>query len=202
MRKDLKAADVMQRDVITVGPAETIREAISQMIENRVSGLAVLDHNDHCVGVVSAADILALEYEQAQRADDEVEERVGSYFNFDAQQWENMRVGGFVDQLPELKVREVMSRLLVSVLPQAPLDAVAELMIEKHVHRVLVVDDRCFLHGLISALDFVRMYVGDTVPTASARLQRRRRPARVKAAAASARKPMRKRATVGKGAKR
>ncbi len=202
MRKDLKAADVMQRDVVTVGPAETIREAMSQMIENRVSGLAVLDHNDHCVGVVSAADILALEYEQAQRADDEVEERVGSYFNFDAQEWENMRVGGAVDQLPELKVREVMSRSLVSVPPQAPLHAAAELMIEKHVHRVLVVDDKCYLHGLISALDFVRMYIGDAAPKASGRLSGRRRPAKVRAAAASTRKPTRKRAKVGRSGKR
>jgi CBS-domain-containing membrane protein len=202
MRKDLKAADVMQRDVVTVGPAETVREAMSQMIENRVSGLAVLDHNDHCVGVVSAADILALEYEQAQRADEEVEERVGSYFNFEAQQWENMRVGGVVDQLPELKVREVMSRSLISVPPQAPLDAVAELMIEKHVHRVLVVDDKCFLHGLISALDFVRLFVGDAVPTASTRLPGHRRPAKVKAGASSTRGLTSKRAKVGKGGKR
>jgi CBS domain-containing protein len=198
MRKDLKAADVMQRDVVTVGPAETVREAMSQMIENRVSGLAVLDHNDHCVGVVSAADILALEYEQAQRADEEVEERVGSYFNFEAQQWENMRVGGVVDQLPELKVREVMSRSLISVPPQAPLDAVAELMIEKHVHRVLVVDDKCFLHGLISSLDFVRLYVGDAVPTASTPLSGRGKPAKVRAGAASTRRPTRKRAKVSK----
>jgi CBS domain-containing protein len=202
MRKDLKAADVMQRDVITVGPAETIREAMSQMIENRVSGLAVLDHNDHCVGVISAADILALEYEQAERADDEVEERVGSYFNPEAQEWENMRVGGVVDQLPELKVREVMSRSVVSVPPQAPLDSVAELMLDKHVHRVLVVDNKCFLHGLISALDFVRLYVGDAVPIASMRLPARRKPGKVSAGAASRRKLTRKRAKVSRSGKR
>lgn len=197
MRQDQKAADIMQRDVVTVGPAESIREAMSLMIENRVSGLAVLDHNDHCVGVISAADILALEYEQAQRADDEVEERVGSYFNPDMQQWENMRVGGVVDQLPELMVREVMSRNVVSVAPQAPLDAVAELMIDKHVHRVLVVDDKCFLHGLISALDFVRLYAGDAMPK---RVPGRRQPAKVKARPAAAPQAARKK-KVAKGRK-
>jgi CBS domain-containing protein len=185
-----------------VGPAETIREAMSQMIENRVSGLAVLDHNDHCVGVISAADILALEYEQSQRADDDVEERVGSYFNPEVQEWENMRVGGVVDQLPELQVREVMSRSVVSVPPQAPLDVVAELMIEKHVHRVLVVDDKCYLHGLISALDFVRLYAGDVVPTASPRLPDRKKPATSRVEASTARRPVPKRVKVSKGGKR
>jgi CBS domain-containing protein len=104
MRKNLKASDIMQRDVVTVGPNDTLREAMTLLIENQVSGLPVLDQKDRCVGVISATDILSLEHDQAERADDEFEERVGSYFDPDAQRWENVRMVGGVDQLPHLAV--------------------------------------------------------------------------------------------------
>jgi hypothetical protein len=63
------------------------------------------------------------------------------------------------------------------------------------VHRVLVVDDKCFLHGLISSLDFVRLYAGDA---ASTRLPDRVKPAKVRTGAAPSQKPARKPVKVGK----
>jgi CBS domain-containing protein len=158
MRKNLKASDIMQRDVVTVGPNDTLREAMTLLIENQISGLPVLDNKDRCVGVITATDILSLEHEQAEGADDEFEERMGSYFDPDAQRWENVRLGGAADQLPQLAVGEVMSRNVVSVLPQAKIEEVARIMAEKRIHRVLVKDREEFLHGVISALDFVRLF--------------------------------------------
>jgi CBS domain-containing protein len=158
MRKHKTAADIMQRDVVTVGPHDNLREAMSLMIDNHISGLPVLDRGDRCVGVVSATDILNLEFQQAERADDDVDATVGSYFNPDTQRWENLRMAGSLDELPDVEVGEVMSRELLSVAPGAPLSKVAAMMAEHEVHRILVVDGEKRLHGIVSSLDFVRLY--------------------------------------------
>jgi CBS domain-containing protein len=126
-----------------------------------VSGLPVLDHNDRCVGVVSATDILGLEQQQSERADEEFEQTVGSYYDPDTQKWENLRVSGTVDELPELEVAEIMTREVVSVRPGTPVRQVAALMDERRIHRVLVLDEENRLHGLISALDIVRLYAAE-----------------------------------------
>lgn len=152
------ARDIMQRDIVTVAPTETLRDAMALMIENHVSGLPVLDHHDRCIGVVSATDILGLEQQQAERADEEFERTVGSYYDPDTQKWEHLRVAGTVDELPDVAVAEVMTRDVTSVQPTTPVRQVAAVMDERRIHRVLVLDEERRLHGLISALDIVRLY--------------------------------------------
>lgn len=149
------AKDVMQTDLVTIGPMESLREAMALLMDNHVSGLPVVDAQGRCGGVVSVTDILGQEYEQAESAS--TFEEVGSYFDPDNQRWETMRFAGAVDELPELTVQEVMSSDVVSVSPEATLREVAELMAERGVHRVLVMDDKRFLHGLIATLDLVQV---------------------------------------------
>lgn len=55
--------DVMTEDVVVVRPHATIDEAISQMIDNRVSGLPVVDADRNLVGVITEIDIIDLVYE-------------------------------------------------------------------------------------------------------------------------------------------
>lgn len=158
MSKQIFARDVMQRDVETVGPHDSLRDAINVMVDNRISGLPVLDRKDRCSGIISTTDILALEQEQAERGDDEYEEEVGSYYDPDKQQWDSIRFSGSIDQIPEMEVSEAMSTDVVSVHPDAPLREVADLMTAKGIHRILVLDDERHLHGIISAMDFVGLY--------------------------------------------
>ena len=147
--------DVMQTDLVTARPADSLKEAMTLLMDSHVSGLPVLDPRGGCVGVLSVTDILGLEYAQAESAT-EVEE-VGVYFNPDEQRWENMRFAGGADELPDLTVGEVMTTEIVSVSPDASVREVAELMVERRVHRILVLDDRQRLRGLVAALDLVQV---------------------------------------------
>ena len=54
----MKAADVMTRRLITIAPDKTIAEAANLMIENRVSGLPVVDAEGRLVGLISEGDLL------------------------------------------------------------------------------------------------------------------------------------------------
>jgi acetoin utilization protein AcuB len=55
---DLAVSEVMTHDVITVEQDANLREAIELMVENKFSGLPVVDRNQKLVGVLSAIDVL------------------------------------------------------------------------------------------------------------------------------------------------
>ena len=153
-----RAKDIMCRDVVTIRSTETLREAVAQLAFNQVSGLPVVDDEDRCIGVISASDILTFEddYVLGIGGQNQV---VGSYFDPDTHQWETVRMLGDVEVLSDVPVSEEMSRELVSVRPDDSLTTVAERILAKEVHRVLVLDDQQKLHGVISASDFVRLFV-------------------------------------------
>lgn len=147
------AADIMIRGPVTTDPRASLREALDLMIEHHVSGLPVLDQEDRCIGVVSASDILTVESEHAALE----HESLGAYFDADTQSWESVRIAPDDERLADIDVQYVMSSELISAAPDAPISAVAKLMINHEVHRVMVVDENRRLLGIVSALDFVRV---------------------------------------------
>lgn len=58
MQKILKAIDIMEKNVITIGPDVTLDIAIQQLLENRISGMPVVDEHEKIVGIISEKDIL------------------------------------------------------------------------------------------------------------------------------------------------
>lgn len=66
--EDLHAGDVMIRNVITVGPETSLREAIMKLLEAGVKRLPVVDEKGRVVGIVSRRDLL----ESFLRPDEEI----------------------------------------------------------------------------------------------------------------------------------
>lgn len=149
------AADFMQRDVITVSPNNTLRDALALMTENHVTGLPVMNEKSLCVGLITSSDILNYEIEHS---DDSPETRTAQFFDPETQQWESAPVSAFgLEEFGDVRVREVMTSDLIWVHRSAPLKEVARRMIDNRVHRVLVMDDEAKLYGIISAYDLVRV---------------------------------------------
>jgi CBS domain-containing protein len=57
-RSSMKAKDVMTEHVITVAPDASIIEALQAMLQNRISGLPVVDKGGNLVGIVTGGDFL------------------------------------------------------------------------------------------------------------------------------------------------
>ena len=55
----MKVRDVMSTDVAVTAPGASLRDVLELLMERGVSGLPVVDEDDHVLGVVSQADILA-----------------------------------------------------------------------------------------------------------------------------------------------
>src|SRR5262252_9855464 len=54
----MKAHDVMTWGAITVGPDESVTHAVQLMLQNKISGLPVVDANGRLVGMVTEGDFL------------------------------------------------------------------------------------------------------------------------------------------------
>ena len=151
----LVAATLMQRDIVTVAPDETLRYALTLMTENHITGLPVMDDKCRCIGLITSSDILNYEEEHSE---DSTASGTTQYFDPETRQWETMPLSTFgMEEFGDVPVGDVMSRNLIWVDRDTPLKDVARRMIDERVHRVLVMDKNSNLYGIISAYDFVRL---------------------------------------------
>ena len=55
--RQIKVYEVMREDPITVTPETGLREAALLMIENKIGGLPVIDHEQRVVGIITESDM-------------------------------------------------------------------------------------------------------------------------------------------------
>jgi CBS domain-containing protein len=173
----LTVRDLMTRDVVTVDPQASLREAVEVFDARHVSGAPVIS-GARLVGVLSATDVLAFEAEtpgvpterpemERQEWDEptewvEGEEAPAAFFS---DQWSDVGAdvlerfaevtGPEWDYLAEHTVAEAMTPVLCSVAPFVDVYTAAEYMIRAGVHRLIVIDEGRLV-GILSSLDIVR----------------------------------------------
>ncbi|MGE5405214.1 MAG: CBS domain-containing protein [Candidatus Saccharibacteria bacterium] len=52
------AKDIMTRDVITVKASDNVEDVAKLMVDNKISGIPVVDENDHVIGIVTEQDLM------------------------------------------------------------------------------------------------------------------------------------------------
>ena len=142
----MKAKDIMTRDVATVSPDASVHEAAKLMTERRLSGLPVVTADGRVIGILTASDLL-------HRVETGAERRPSWFASFFARPDELARQYA---KDHGRKVHEVMSRHVVSVLEEASLSEVADVLDSNGFKRVPVTRDGV-LEGIISRGDLVRV---------------------------------------------
>lgn len=142
----MQAAEIMTKEVKTIGPEATIDEAIALLLAAHVSGLPVTDEEGRLVGVVSEGDFLH-------------RPEIGTVKR--RPRWIEFLLGpGDIARSYVLshgrKVHEVMTREVVTTHPSASLTDVVEIM-EKHKVKRLPVLTGDRLVGIISRADLLRV---------------------------------------------
>ncbi|MDF2763175.1 MAG: hypothetical protein K0S81_153 [Rhodospirillales bacterium] len=144
----MRARDVMTTEVVSVGPDATVPEIAALLIERRISAVPVIE-NGRLMGIVSEGDLM-------RRPETDTEPG--------ASPWLSLFTGPGVvpDRFAKahgMTAREVMTRDVVTVAPDTPLDEVARLLESRRIKRVPVVEDgrlvgilsrANLLHGLIA----------------------------------------------------
>ena len=154
--RPITASDLMNPGVLTVLEDMTVRELASFLMENEISGAPVADAQGRLVGVVSLTDIAAL----ASGEDRSVGEEGSSFFGRD---WEDDGLEEEdVEELPldGVHVADIMNPKIYSVREDATVPEIASLMLNGHLHRLLVTrEDRAV--GIITTSDLLGLLVGE-----------------------------------------
>jgi CBS domain-containing protein len=146
--EQLTAKDIMQPEVITVRPEASVRELADLLAEKKVSGVPVVDEEQHVVGVVTEGDIIL------QDADLHFPHYV--QFLDGVIYLESVRA--FEERFRKAfgaRVRDIMSTDVITVGPDAPVREVATLMADREVNRVPVVEGGRLV-GIITRHDVVK----------------------------------------------
>lgn len=126
----MKAADVMRHRVVTATPETSVADAARLMLDHGISGLPVVDKAGAVVGMVTEGDLL-------RRAETGTGKRRPHWLEF------VLGPGPLaLDYVREhgRKVGEIMTRRVIAVTPETPLEEVVGLMEKRHVKRLPVLD--------------------------------------------------------------
>jgi len=129
----------MTRDVLTVSPQASVREAARLMIDGGFSGVPVVE-NDRLVGIISEADFLAKDGSQS---------------------WISRALFG-EEQSPLADVElvsELMSTPVVTVAETASVQEAARIMTRKGLKRLAVLNQNLEVAGIVTRADLIRAYV-------------------------------------------
>lgn len=156
--RSIAVREVMNPDVIAVRDDMTIQEAAAFLVENQISGAPVEDSEGRLIGVVSYADIARATSEMPRLdAPPGESEAVSKYF---ARDWEDLRETEALPDPPQpgpgLTVREIMTPELFSVAVGAPVGTAARMMLDAHIHRVLVTDGHKVV-GILTTSDLLAL---------------------------------------------
>lgn len=166
-RADVRAEDLMSREVTTVAPDDTIEAALALLEESGFSGAPVVRHGK-LVGVLSLSDVSRtghLEGDQVRtRRDFALSDALGEEGEDDDPEEVFFAKRDYSSALlGDRLVQEWMSPEVVSVPPRATLQELCRAMAERHIHRVFVTEGGKLL-GVVSSFDVVRHVAGETNP--------------------------------------
>ena len=155
----MKAADIMTRQVVSIGPDATVTEAAKRMLENRISGLPVCDSDGRLLGVISEGDLLRRAETGTVRP---------------ASWWLAMFAGAPNQAADYTKshgryVRDAMTENLIAVTEDASLDEVVRLMESNRIKRVPVLRNGRLV-GIVSRANLLHVLasIAPDVPPAEA----------------------------------
>ena len=158
----MNVQSIMENDVQTIGPRETLVNLQNALLRAKVGGLPVVEHG-RLVGIASRSDIVkSLKSER-----DAAMKSIGLPPEFHLTLDDAIDLGEVVgERLERIRVEDVMNRDVVTVSPNDSLQTAAELMASNHFHRLPVVENG-HLSGLISSHDIVQLVANGTLKPAA-----------------------------------
>jgi CBS domain-containing protein len=141
-----RVRDVMTKRVVTVDRLTPFSDIVRLLTERRISGVPVLTMGRRVAGVVSEADLLALEDEEVRRA------------RMDAN-----ATGRWRRPLRRvhwgLTAGALMSAPAVTIYPDATIPRAAQLMTSRHIRRLPVVGEDGHLLGIVTRRDLLSVFL-------------------------------------------
>jgi CBS domain-containing protein len=141
--------DIMTTDVVKVHPDTSVSEIARLMSEHDISGLPVVDENDQVLGVVTELDMIVRNTRFKMPAFIAFLDAI-IYLETPGHYRER------VERVLGTTAREIMSEPAVTIEPGAAIEELAELMVERRMNPIPVVEAGRLV-GIVSRSDIIRL---------------------------------------------
>lgn len=147
----IRAADLMTTPVLKIPHDTSLREAARLLQGSHISGAPVIDENGVCLGVLSSNDFVA------STGNDEAPGGEIVMATCFIAPWGEMIP---IDDDTDLEIHHYMHAPPITVDATTPIGEFARVMVEAHIHRVLVTDDNDRPRGIITSTDVLVALAG------------------------------------------
>ena len=141
----MQARDIMVSPVITIGENETVRDVARLLATKRISAVPVVGAGK-LVGIVTEADLM-------RRVESGTERPYSWWLSFFL--GDRALAADYVKS-HATKVRDIMTRDVISASPETPLFEIADLFEEHHIKRVPIVSKGGDLVGIVSRANIIQ----------------------------------------------
>jgi predicted transcriptional regulator len=156
--KTLTAKDIMGADLLMVYEGWTIHRLAEFFIKHQISAAPVIASDHELVGVVSVGDVFRFnnmeESDKGAVLRNYYRENTGQEVN------ENDLRSWVKDADKNCTVHQIMTREVIAVEKDTSLKNVLSLLLEKHIHRVFVTDNKIVI-GVITSMDVLQVFNSD-----------------------------------------
>ncbi len=148
-----RAKDIMTTDVVTIQPDTRVSEVARLMSEHAISGLPVIDENERVLGVITEADMM-LRNSRFKMPNFIV--FLDSFISLETPAHFRERLENMLGNT----ANEIMSKPAVTIGPDAAIEELSSLMVERKMNPIPVVENNRLV-GIISRSDIIRLMAED-----------------------------------------
>ena len=148
--RELRVGDVMETDWPTLGPEQTVEDAIKLFAESGISGAPVVESGE-LAGIVTEGDLIFQDAEIKAPGFLDILGGVIPLGNWDEYRQEALKSAG-------VTVGEVMTRDVITVSPDASLAEAATIMAEERI-KLLPIAEEGRLRGVVTRMDILTLHV-------------------------------------------
>ena len=144
----LKVKDIMTRDVVTVSPETEILQAAKILLENHINGVPVVDADGNLVGILCQSDLVA---QQKKIPTPSLFTLLDGFIPLTSLK----RIEKEVRKIAATRVTHAMTPDPLTVQPDATVEEVATLMVNKNFHTIPVMEEDKLV-GIVGKEDILR----------------------------------------------
>jgi len=140
----MRARDIMTTSVVTVSPETDIAEAVKLMLERQISGVPVIDDSGRLIGILTEGDLMR----RAELVTGQQSWWINPISSPEQEAKAYVKAHG-------LKVKDVMTKEVVTITEQEPLDRIAMVFEERGIKRTPVLRSGKVV-GIVSRANLLR----------------------------------------------
>lgn len=146
------AYEIMTPSIKAVPQSWTMDRLARFLTDNEITGSPVTDDSGEIVGIATLKDITEFRW-NANRADT-AENRMTAEEEQEARRL-RMMIFEEMGKVP-VEVRDIMTPIVVSVDEQTPVQDIADMMMEEHLHRIFITKEKK-ITGIVTTYDMLKL---------------------------------------------